>query len=109
MEGMGKQAKHLEWQSLFYICYCTSPAERRRMRRRGGIGDYPVKWGGGESNGGTFFFLPPTACSHHTLSHSLASLFSTHFPVGESLKVIVDLLLLFKREIPPFSLPLPYH
>jgi len=28
MEGIGKQAEHLEWQSLFYACYSTSPTER---------------------------------------------------------------------------------
>jgi hypothetical protein len=95
---MGKQAEHLEWQSLFYTHYYTSPTERGRMGEQG-ICDYPVKWVGGESNGDTLFFLLPIACSHHTLSHSLASLFSTHFPIGESLKLIVNLLNLFKRGI----------
>jgi hypothetical protein len=28
MAGIGKQAEHLEWQSLFYACYCTSPTGR---------------------------------------------------------------------------------
>jgi hypothetical protein len=85
--------------AVTFLCLLLHISHRKRGRMgEQGLGDYPVKWGGGQSNGDTLFFLLPTACSHHTLSHSLASLFSTHLSVGESVKLILNLLLFFKEE-----------